>query len=303
MSVQAPEKTSTAAIAAHPMENFLRMDRMPHIWCPGCGIGTVTNCIAGALQEEKYDLDKVAVVSGIGCSGRVAGYVKLDSFHTTHGRAIAFATGLALGNPRIKVLVVSGDGDLSGIGGNHLIHACRRNINMTIVCINNFIYGMTGGQLAPTTPIGGKSTTSPFGAYEHPFNLPHLAASSGATYVARWTVLHYRRLTNSIAEALNHKGFSFVEAIAPCPTTYQRRNKLGDGADTLKFYHDNIIIEHEVDTKDIGIGFQTPLKLGKFVHDTAKPDYLEQMNSHLSKALGDKYTLWGKEFPTMDGGE
>ena len=140
----------------NPMADFLRMDRMPHIWCPGCGIGTVVTCFAEAIKAGGYDMDKIAVVSGIGCTGRVAGYVKFDSFHTTHGRAIPFATGLKLANPDLKVVVISGDGDLTSIGGNHLIHAARRNMDLMVICVNNFTYGMTGGQVTPTTPTDGQ---------------------------------------------------------------------------------------------------------------------------------------------------
>ncbi len=187
----------------HPIAPYLRMDRMPHIWCPGCGIGIVTKSYTEALEKNKLDLDKVAVVSGIGCSGRVAGYINLDSFHTTHGRPIPFATGLKLANPKLHVTVISGDGDLTGIGGNHFIHAARRNIDILVICINNFNYGMTGGQVAPTTPEGVKTSTTPYGNFESPFNLPYLAATCGAVYVARWTALDSRRITNSIQEALN----------------------------------------------------------------------------------------------------
>ncbi len=163
----------------HPMAPYLRMDRIPHVWCPGCGIGTVVQCYATALEKAGCDLDKVSVVSGIGCSGRAAGYMKLDGFHATHGRAIPFATGLKLGRPELLVTVISGDGDLVGIGGNHFIHAARRNIDLLVILINNFIYGMTGGQNAPTTPLTAKSSTMPFGNFERPFNLPHLAARCG----------------------------------------------------------------------------------------------------------------------------
>ena len=145
----------------NPMAEFLRMDRMPHIWCPGCGIGTVVTCFAEAIKAGGYDMDKIAVVSGIGCTGRVAGYVKFDSFHTTHGRAIPFATGLKLANPELKVVVISGDGDLTSIGGNHLIHAARRNMDLMVICVNNFTYGMTGGQVTPTTPTDANASTTP----------------------------------------------------------------------------------------------------------------------------------------------
>ncbi|MBE9473122.1 MAG: 2-oxoacid:ferredoxin oxidoreductase subunit beta, partial [Chloroflexi bacterium] len=139
-------------IEQHPMDELLRTERLPHIWCPGCGIGTALSCFVSALTRSGLDLDKVAIVSGIGCTGRVAGYLRLDGFHTTHGRAIPFATGLKLANPELKVVVFSGDGDLVAIGGNHLIHAARRNMDLTVVCVNNFNYGMTGGQMGPTTP-------------------------------------------------------------------------------------------------------------------------------------------------------
>ncbi len=266
----------------HPMENLLRMERIPHIWCPGCGIGLAVTAFAAAIDKAKIDLNKVVVVSGIGCTGRVAGYMKLDSFHTTHGRAIAFATGIKLANPELKVVVISGDGDLIAIGGNHFIHAARRNIDMVVICVNNFIYAMTGGQVAPTTPLGAYSTTSPYGCVEEPFNIPYIADSSGAVYVARWTVLDVRRLTNSISEALNKKGFSVIEAISPCAQYYSRTNRLGEGIDMLRFYHDNSEIRHGEDTKNLDIGFQTKIIVGKFV-DRERPSYLEVYNKKLQE--------------------
>lgn len=266
----------------HPMENLLRMERIPHIWCPGCGIGLAVTAFAAAIDKAKIDLNKVVVVSGIGCTGRVAGYMKLDSFHTTHGRAIAFATGIKLANPELKVVVISGDGDLIAIGGNHFIHAARRNIDMVVICVNNFIYAMTGGQVAPTTPLGAYSTTSPYGCVEEPFNIPYIADSSGAVYVARWTVLDVRRLTNSISEALNKKGFSVIEAISPCAQYYSRTNRLGEGIDMLRFYHDNSEIRHGEDTKNLDIGFQTKIIVGKFV-DRERPTYLEVYNKKLQE--------------------
>ncbi len=226
---------ATWALLVNPVEDFLRMERMPHIWCPGCGIGTTVNCFAHALESSGLDLRKVAIVSGIGCTGRVSGYMKLDSFHTTHGRAIPFATGLKLANPELKVVVYSGDGDLTAIGGNHFIHAARRNVDLTVILINNFIYGMTGGQVAPTTPIGATASTTPYGNYEQTFNLPYLAESCGAVYVARWTSYHVRHTAKAMKEALLKDGFSFVEVLAPCPTLFSRRNKLGDGLDQMKY--------------------------------------------------------------------
>lgn len=275
----------------NPVESLLRMDRMPHIWCPGCGIGTTVNCFARALEQSKVDLDKTAIVSGIGCTGRVAGYLNLDSFHTTHGRAIPFATGLKLANPDLKIVVYSGDGDLFAIGGNHFIHAARRNVDMTVICVNNLIYGMTGGQVAPTTPVTAKGTTYPYGSYDPPFNLPFLADSSGAVYVARWTVYHVRHVTKAIKEAILHRGFSFVEIISPCPTLYSRRNRLGDGLDQMKFYQENSEIRHGANTKDVDIDFQKKIIVGKFVERQRKT-YRQLMNEHLSSVFGEQYTKY-----------
>jgi len=278
--------------AKNPMEGFLRMDRIPHIWCPGCGIGVVVSSFAEALRKSKIDLDKVCVVSGIGCTGRVAGYVKLDSFHSTHGRAIPFATGLKLGNPELKLVVFSGDGDIVGIGGNHFIHAARRNMDLLIICVNNFNYAMTGGQVAATTPLTANASTAPFGNFEYPFNLPYLAEASGATYVARWTALHLRRVTKSIQEALAKRGFSFIEVITPCVTLYARRNRLGDGLNLMKYYYEKSEIQHGADTQTLDISYQGKLIVGKFV-DIEKPTFLDCMNEHLSKVLGEKYKPYG----------
>jgi 2-oxoglutarate ferredoxin oxidoreductase subunit beta len=277
----------------NPMEGLLRMDRIPHIWCPGCGIGTVVTSFADALKKSELDLDKVAVVSGIGCTGRVAGYIKLDSFHTTHGRAIPYATGLKLANPEMKVVVFSGDGDLTGIGGNHFIHAARRNMDLVVICVNNFNYAMTGGQVAATTPKGANASTAPYGNFEGSFSLPYLAEASGATYVARWTALHLRRVSKSIQEALNRKGFSFIEVITPCVTLYARRNRLGDGLNLLKYYYDKSEIQHGADTRDVDISFQGKLVVGKFV-EKEQPTFLDAMNNHLGRVLGDDYQLYGR---------
>jgi 2-oxoglutarate ferredoxin oxidoreductase subunit beta len=233
-----PHSQSDWVTGLHPMDVLLRGERLPHIWCQGCGLGTTLTTFIGALQwlekNQNWDLDKVAVVSGIGCTGRIAGYIRLDSFHTTHGRAIPFATGLKLANRELKVVVISGDGDIAGIGGNHFIHAARRNLDITVICVNNFNYGMTGGQAGPTTPHGARAVTTQYGNFEHPFNLPYLAAAGGASFVARWTVLHARRLQWTLREAMMHPGFSFVEIIAPCSTSYARWNPEGRGLDPQK---------------------------------------------------------------------
>jgi len=276
----APATTAPAPAAPqHPKDRLLRGDRLPHIWCPTCGIGTCVSSFVEAIEASGIAEERFAIVSGIGCTGRVAGYIKLDSFHTTHGRAIPFATGLHLANPELKVVVFSGDGDLVAIGGNHLIHAARRNIDITVICVNNFIYGMTGGQCAPTTPYGARTTTSPHGNCEYPFNVPHLVASCGAVYVARWTALHVRRMKQAMVEAVQKRGFSFVEVIAPCSTLYARKNRLGTGYDLMKFYHDNCEVRHGADTSTVDIGFQERIVVGKFV-DLEKPTFLDRLNEH-----------------------
>jgi 2-oxoglutarate ferredoxin oxidoreductase subunit beta len=213
----------------------------------------------------------------------VAGYIKLDSFHTTHGRAIPFATGLKLANPELNVVVFSGDGDLVAIGGNHLIHTARRNIDMTVVCINNFNYGMTGGQMGATTPLNARSTTSPYGNFEYPFNLPYLVTASGATYVARWTVLHVRELERSIAEALTKPGFSFIEVISPCPTVYGRYNKLPRGLDEMRSYQERSIIRDGTDPKDAELSLDGPIVVGKFT-DMERPTLWDCYQQMLDRA-------------------
>ena len=253
----------------HPLDDLLRIDRIPHIWCPGCGIGTAFSSCLIAMRESGIDLEKTVMVSGIGCSGRGAGYVNLDSYHTTHGRAIPFATGMKLANPELNVVVFSGDGDLFAIGGNHFIHAARRNVDLTVVCVNNFTYGMTGGQVAATTPLTAKTTTTPVGNPDTPFNLPLLAYASGATYVARWTILHTRDLTESIEEALLNRGFSFIEVLSPCPVNYGRRNK-ENGIDSLKIYQERTIIRNDAQPWELDIDFDRGIVLGKFIH-TERP--------------------------------
>ncbi len=276
----------------NPVLPYLRQDRIPHIWCPGCGIGTSVNCFCRALTDSGLDLDKVAIVSGIGCTGRTAGYLNLDSFHTTHGRAIPFATGLKLSDPELNVVVYSGDGDLFAIGGNHFFHAARRNMDILVICVNNFTYGMTGGQVAPTTPVGPTQTTMPYGNFENPFNLPFIADACGATYVSRWTVYHVRQLAKAMKEALGKKGFRFIEVMSPCPTLYSRRNRLGDGVDQVKYYKEKSVIKNGVDTKDVGLGFQGDIVVGKFV-DRERATWLESMNEHFSHHFGDAFQPYG----------
>jgi 2-oxoglutarate ferredoxin oxidoreductase subunit beta len=244
-----------------------------------------------AVEQSRVDQKSLAVVSGIGCTGRVAGYLNVDSFHTTHGRAIPFAAGLKLANPKLKVVVYSGEGDIVAIGGNHFIHAARRNMELIVICVNNHIYGMTGGQVTPTTPYGAVVTTAPYGNYEPTFNLPYLAESVGATYVARWTTFHVRRLAKSIREALDHKGFSFIEVLSPCPTLYMRRNRLGDGLTQMQYYKEKSEIKNETPTSELDLGFQDKIIVGKFV-EKDKPSFIQSMNEFYSEKLGPKYTKY-----------
>ncbi|MBW2060513.1 MAG: 2-oxoacid:ferredoxin oxidoreductase subunit beta [Deltaproteobacteria bacterium] len=288
-------KRKKKAVQRHPQDELLRTDRLPHIWCPGCGIGTVFSCVIAAIQKSEFELDDIAMVSGIGCTGRMAGYIKLDSFHTTHGRAIPFATGLKLAHPEGCVIVASGDGDLLAIGGNHFIHAARRNMDLTVICVNNFNYGMTGGQLAPSTPFGAKTTTSPVGSPEEPFNMCALAASCGAVYVARWTALHIRRLTGSISEAMQKPGFSFVEILSPCPTSFGRRNRIRNPLDLVRFFHERSVIRNGIDPQDAVLDFNKNLVVGTFV-DIERPTFLDNYQLMNRRELGDWPTLEPKAF-------
>jgi len=281
--LEAPEPFSPDAMqekidrthGLHPGDRFLKPGRIPHIWCPGCGLGIVLSAFIKSIETQEIPIDRCTVVSGIGCTGRAAGYLNMDTYHTTHGRAIPFATGLKLAKPELEVVVFSGDGDLFAIGGNHFIHAARRNIDLTVICVNNFNYGMTGGQAGPTTHRSARTTTTPYGNCEYPFNLAHLAYASGAVYVARWTTFHARYLIESIRRCLVKKGFKFIEVIAPCPTGYGRPNKLGSGLEQMKFYRDNSVISDQVPAADEGMDLKGPLIIGTFV-DREKPTFYER---------------------------
>ena len=273
----------------HPFMKYLRSEMIPHIWCPGCGNGIVLNCFVHALDELQKDLDKLVVVSGIGCIGRTAGYVNADSFHTTHGRAVAFGTGVKLANPELEVVVISGDGDLFAIGGNHFIHAARRNIGLKVICANNFNYGMTGGQQGPTTPLEALTTTTPYGNIEHPFNLVHLAAASGAAYVARWTTLHVRRLTMSIKKMLQKEGFCFIEVISPCPEIFARRNKMRTPLEVMEWYKRASVVENFSDPSKAEISPEK-LVVGEFV-DVEKVSYEKLLHEKISH-INEKAMNW-----------
>jgi 2-oxoglutarate ferredoxin oxidoreductase subunit beta len=207
-------------------KKYLRNERIfPHVWCAGCGIGQVLSAMLASIDRTGWSKDEIVVVSGIGCSSRLPVYIDFNTLHTTHGRALPFATGVKLANPKLHVIVVTGDGDAAAIGGNHLIHACRRNIGITTILMNNYTYGMTGGQVSPLTLAGGITSTSPYGNIEPPFDISNLAAASGATFVARTTVAHPDLLEGFIDRALGNSGFSLVEVMLPCHTSYGRRNK------------------------------------------------------------------------------
>jgi 2-oxoglutarate ferredoxin oxidoreductase subunit beta len=277
----------------HPYDEYLKPGRIPHIWCPGCGLGVVLTTFIEAMKIKGIPVDKSAVVSGIGCTGRVAGYLEMDTYHTTHGRAIPFATGLALARPDLHVTVFSGDGDLFAIGGNHMIHAARRNVNLRVICVNNFNYGMTGGQVAPTTPLDSKTSTTPFGNAEPPFNLPHVAHAAGAIYVARWTAFHARQLVHSISETFDKKGFTFVEAIAPCPTGFGRPNKLGSGLDEMRYYREHCEIQNGADPSKAGIVLREKMIVGTFINEV-RPDFMENYNSLVVERATSKNKPKGK---------
>jgi 2-oxoglutarate ferredoxin oxidoreductase subunit beta len=261
---------------AHPLDRVIRTDRMPHIWCPGCGIGIAMRCYAQAILDSGRPLEDHVVVSGIGCSGRVAGYMDIDSYHTTHGRAIPFAVGLKLVNPELTVAVFSGDGDLAAIGGNHLIHAARRNVDLTVICTNNFNYGMTGGQLGPTTPHGARTTTSPYGSPEYPFNFPYLLAAAGANFVSRWTTLHVRQIKQDVLYAFEKPGFSFIEVLAPCPVGFGKSNQLRDALDEVELYRRRCKLGNGVPLDETGIDLEgdQPIYVGQFVDRDLEPYHL-----------------------------
>ena len=256
---------------------------------PGCGIGTVFGSRASRpSRNPDCDLDDIAMVSGIGCTGRMAGYVKLDSFHTTHGRAIPFATGLKLARPDTQVLVVSGDGDLFAIGGNHFIHAARRNMDLTVICVNNLNYGMTGGQQAPSTPFGAKTTTSADGSPRSPStSAPWPPPAGPSTWPAGPPCTSGWLTERHHARPCRRRGFSFVEVLAPCPTSFGRRNRMGSALDLLKFYHDRSVIRNDIDPERRRAGFrQATSSSGKFV-DIERPTFMDNYEAAQRGELGD----------------
>jgi 2-oxoglutarate ferredoxin oxidoreductase subunit beta len=269
----------------HPLKKYFR-GGIKNTTCPGCGNGTIAQAILWAIDELGIDFDNFAFVSGIGCSGWISSpSFNTDVLHVTHGRSIAFATGLKLAAPQMKVIVTAGDGDTSAIGGNHFIHACRRNIDLTVICVNNQIYGMTGGQVAPSTPYSSVTSTTPYGSIERPFDLSQVALSAGATFVARWTTFHARQLKKSIAKAILHPGFSFVEVISQCPVQYGKViGKRNAPVDMLMDYK-----ERSINYKKAITLTQSELKdkitVGEFVEDTEAPELTKEIRRLKEEAI------------------
>lgn len=254
-------------------DKYLRAAHIPHIWCPGCGHGVALKTMVRAVNTMGWENNDVCMVSGIGCSGRAPGYVDFNSLHTTHGRAIAFATGIKLSQPKLNVVVVTGDGDGVAIGGNHLIHAARRNLDITVILWNNYIYGMTGGQVSPTTPQGCKATTAPFGNYEPSFNIAELVAAAGGNFIARGTVFHAVQLEKLLVQAFSKRGFSFVEVMSPCPTAFGRRNKLRGAPAMMQDLKDRaipVVRARKMDPEEVDGKIITGVLV-----DRDKPEYME----------------------------
>lgn len=260
------------------IQHLIRQRFFPHIWCPGCGHGIILNGLLHAVDELQIPQQDLCMVSGIGCSARISGYVDFHSMHTLHGRALAFATGLKMARPEVSVFVPMGDGDATAIGGNHFIHACRRNIDLTAIIMNNRIYGMTGGQYSPVSGQGIKATTAPYGNIDPEFDVVSLAAGAGATFVARTTAYHVKEIVSLIKKAYLHKGFSVVEIMAQCPTYFGRKNKFGGPVEMLQWYRDNTA---PLGSKKLE---ENPNLIGRGVYvDREAPEYCEEYSKLIAR--------------------
>jgi len=271
------------------LTKYLRQDRMPHVWCPGCGNGVIMKAFIDAVDKNALDPDRVSVVSGIGCSSRVTGYLNFNTMHTLHGRAIAFATEVKLARPEFKVVVMGGDGDILAIGGNHFIHACRRNMDITVIIFNNNIYGMTGGQYSPTTPHEKIASTSPYGNVENSFDIVNLALASGATYVARSTVFHYAQMVQLIQKALDHKGMAVIEIMTNCHTYYGRYNAMSQPEDMLAYFKKNTVQINKARTMSPE-ELADKIVAGEFVNknaDTYSDSYRKKIEELMKAERGD----------------
>ncbi len=255
--------------------DFFRRERWPHIFCPGCGIGMVLNALWKAFEETEQEPEKWAFVSGIGCTARAPAYMRVDSLHTLHGRAIAFATGLKLGNPELNVMVFSGDGDIASIGGNHLIHAARRNMDLKVIMINNGIYGMTGGQLSPTTLPGLRTTTTPMGNYDYTMGTAELVAHLGANFSARWTTAHIVMVKEAIKRMIPKEGFCFLEVVSQCPTNFGRRNRMEDPRKMLQFMKEHSV--HVSRVGQLGAYFEEPVFVVGTFADRDRKGYVARL--------------------------
>jgi len=268
------------------VENTMRTKRLPHIWCPGCGHGILMRDVCQAIENLGLPREEVSIVSGIGCSSRAAGYMNYNTLHTTHGRAIAFATGIKMAKPNMHVIVITGDGDATAIGGNHLIHAARRNIDLTVVVFNNSIYGMTGGQYSPTTPTGEKGTTAPYGNIDGDFDIPRLSEAAGATFTARGDCWHVQQMIKLIEDGIKNPGFSVIEGVSICPTYYGRKNKKGGAVQMMQWQQDNC-----VDIKKAAKMAPEELE-GKIItgvmSQCKRPEYTAEYDKIIHKAGGDK---------------
>ncbi len=270
----------------HPFHRFIRPSVTHTTFCPGCGDGIVAQSILRAIDELGMDMDDFIFVSGIGCAAWIPSpFFNADVLHTTHGRPIAFAFGIKMGLPEKKVMVVSGDGDLVAIGGNHLIQNARRNIEMTVICLNNGIYGMTGGQAAPTTPMGIQTTTTPYGTVENAFNISRLVMAAGASFVACWTTAHPRQLTRSIKKAIQKKGFAFIEVFSQCPIQFGRKTGVGTAIQMLEDYKKRSVPVEEA-AKLSEEELRDRIVVGELV-DVEKPEMLDQVRKMKARARGD----------------
>lgn len=273
-------------MAENPIvQKYLRKDMLPHIWCPGCGNAVLMRDIVLAIDRLRLKKDNVCIVSGIGCSSRASGYMDFNTIHTTHGRAIPVATGIKMARPDMTVIVITGDGDSVAIGGNHFIHAARRNIDLTVVVFNNNIYGMTGGQYSPTTPTGDFGTTAPYGVIDQDFDVCKLAIAGGATYVGRGTTFHTRQTTKLIEDGIRHCGFSVIDCASVCPTYYGRKNKKGDAVDMLKWQRDNTFYFNR--TKPAPFDDLNGKLLAGLLYETERPEYCKQYQALMDKVKED----------------
>ena len=266
------------------IRDYLRLDLFPHFLCPGCGHGIALRALLWAVHDLDIEKDQLAVVSGIGCSGRLSAYVDANTFHTTHGRPLAFATGLKLARPDLHVIVITGDGDCLAIGGNHLIHAARRNLDITCVMLNNEVYGMTGGQVSPTTSLDRFTTTTPLGNQEPGFDACALAKGAGATFVGREVTLQTTALKNLMQDGLSHEGFSFIEVISDCTEIYGRKNELGSSPEMVLSQKRSILPKFDGTTVD------KPFRAGTWetgvLAREERPEYYQAYREHCHKVLG-----------------